>query len=79
MDKNPFEIRLELITNAKDILFTKYFQERERLSEKWVMECDFAKINGGELPVQPTYPDFPTHTQIIDMAKSFNEFVSNKY
>jgi len=77
VNKNPSEIRLELLETSKELLFSQYYQEREHLCEKWNMEFEFAKMKGDNLPPQPNYPKFPTHTQIIEVARSFSEYVSN--
>ena len=35
----PFEIRLELLKMAKDMLYDDYFGTRERISNNWQMQC----------------------------------------
>ena len=45
----PFEIRLELLKMAKDMLTDDYYGKREVISNSWHAKLDIAKINGGEL------------------------------
>ena len=72
-----FEIRLELLKMAKDMLADDYFGKREAISNQWSTDCDTAKINGLEPPKHPGYPPFPSETEIINKAKTLNDFVSN--
>ncbi len=74
---NPFEIRLELLKMAKDMLTDSYFSEKDRLSEDWHVKVDSAKLNGQPIPEHPSYPPYPTETDIISKAQTLNGFVSN--
>ena len=73
----PFEIRLELLKMAKDMLSDDYYGKREAISNEWSTKVEIAKINGGELPEHPGFPSFPSETEIIAKAQSLNGFVSN--
>jgi len=73
----PFEIRLELLKMAKDMLTDDYYGKREIISNTWHAQLEIAKINGGELPVHPGSPSFPSETEIISKAQTLNGFVSN--
>lgn len=73
----PFEIRLELLKMAKDMLSDDYFGKREAISNQWSTDCETAKLNGQEPPKHPGYPSFPSEQEIINKAKSLNDFVSN--
>jgi|APGre2960657423_1045063.scaffolds.fasta_scaffold494672_1 hypothetical protein len=81
VNKTPFEIRTELLTQAQSILFEKTMNVRQRLENDWNCQRDiwFTKAaNGEELP-QPPYPYMPVVTteEIISEAKKLNDFVSN--
>ena len=73
----PFEIRLELLKMAKDMLNDEYYGKREVISNEWSTKVEVAKINGGEMPVHPGFPSFPSETEIIAKAQVLNGFVSN--
>ena len=73
----PFEIRLELLKMAKDMLTEDYYGKREQVSNDWSSKVDVAKINGGTIPDHPGFPTYPTETDIIAKAAALNGFVSN--
>ena len=73
----PFEIRLELLKMAKDLLTDSYSSEKNRLSEDWHVKVDSAKLNGQPIPEHPAYPPYPTEADIISKAQTLNGFVSN--
>jgi hypothetical protein len=69
----PFEIRLELLKMAKEMLEQDYYAHRERITNEWSMRVDLAKINGGEMPDPP----YPSESDVIAKAQTLNGFVSN--
>jgi hypothetical protein len=73
----PFEIRLELLKMAKDMLTEDYYGKREVINNDWQMKIESAKLNGGVLPDHPGFPPYPTETEIIAKAQQLNGFVSN--
>jgi proteasome lid subunit RPN8/RPN11 len=73
----PFEIRLELLKMAKDMLNDEYYGKREQISNDWHVKVDSAKINGGTVPEHPGFPPYPSETDIIAKAAALNGFVSN--
>ena len=73
----PFEIRLELLKMAKDMLNDDYYGKREVISNSWHAKLEIAKINGGELPEHPGFPTYPSEAEIIAKAQTLNGFVSN--
>jgi hypothetical protein len=73
----PFEIRLELLKMAKDMLTEDYYGRREVINNDWQMKIESAKLNGGVLPDHPGFPPYPTETEIITKAQQLNGFVSN--
>ena len=77
MSMTPFEIRLELLKMARDMLSDDYFGKREVISNQWSTDCETAKINGQEPPRHPGYPPFPSEQEVINKAKTLNDFVSN--
>ena len=72
----PFEIRLELLKMAKDMLTEDYYGKREQVSNDWSSKVDVAKINGGVIPEHPGFPSYPNESEIIAKANALNGFVS---
>ena len=73
----PFEIRLELLKMAKDMLYDSYYAERDRLQQDWHIKCETARSKGEIPPEHPGLPTIPSETDIISKATSLNSFVSN--
>jgi hypothetical protein len=73
----PFEIRLELLKMAKDMLSEEYFAKREQVSNDWQVKVESAKLNGGTIPDHPGFPAYPAENDIIAKAQALNGFVSN--
>ena len=73
----PFEIRLELLKMAKDLLLEDYNSNKERLINEWHVKVESAKLNGQSIPEHPAFPSYPTENEIISKAQSLNGFVSN--
>jgi hypothetical protein len=73
----PFEIRLELLKMAKDMLNDEYYGKREIISNTWHNQVEQARVHGGDMPVHPGYPSYPNESEIIAKAATLNGFVSN--
>ena len=73
---SPFEIRLELLKLAKDMLEQEYHSKREVTHNNWQVASENARIQGQQLPIQPEYPPFPSEADIIAKAQALNGFVS---
>jgi hypothetical protein len=72
----PFEIRLELLKMAKDMLEQEYHGKREKLHNEWNVQVENARHAGGATPVFPELPAFPTEAEVIKKATELNGFVS---
>ena len=73
----PFEIRLELLKMAKELLLEDYNSSKERLINEWHVKVESAKLNGQTIPDHPDFPTYPSETDIIAKAQALNGFVSN--
>ena len=73
----PFEIRLELLKMAKDMLTEDYYGRREVISNDWQMKIESARLNGGDVPDHPGFPAYPSEAEVIAKATTLNGFVSN--
>ena len=76
MSLTPFEIRLELLKLAKDVLEQDYQAKREVAHNNWQVASENARIQGQTLPTQPEFPPYPSETEIIAKAATLNGFVS---
>lgn len=73
----PFEIRLDLLKMAKDMLEQEYHAQREKIVTEWQIKVEASKINGNAIPDHPALPNYPSETEIITKAQALNVFVSN--
>ena len=73
----PFEIRLELLKMAKELLMEEYYSNKDRLTNEWHVKVESAKLNGQAIPEHPAFPTYPSENDIINKAMSLNGFVSN--
>jgi len=72
----PFEIRLELLKMAQNMLEQDYFGKRESISNDWQVKVDNARHAGQLPPDHPGFPTYPTESDIIAKATTLNGFVS---
>jgi hypothetical protein len=73
----PFEIRLELLKMAKDMLAEDYFGKRDQIRDNWQQKVDSARLNGTPIPDHPGFSVYPSESDIIAKATALNGFVSN--
>jgi len=75
-NKTPFEIRLELLKMAKEMLENEYYQEVSLLDRKYEFEMEEAQRRGLSCPERCSIK-YPTEEEIIKKANALNKFVSN--
>jgi hypothetical protein len=73
---SPFEIRLELLKMAKEMLTEDYYSKRDQVSNDWQVKVENARHAGATPPDHPGFPSYPTETDIINKAQALNGFVS---
>ncbi len=79
MSKTPFEIRLELLKMAKEMLEQDYFAKREQISSDWNSQVSLAmSSNSSSLPTHPEFPSYPSEMDIIAKAHVLNSFISKQ-
>ena len=78
-NKNPYEIRLELLNMAKDNLGQQFYSQKEMLMTDWSSRMTYAIDNKHPLPSRPTIPNFPSEEQIIEKAMILERFVSGDH
>jgi len=72
----PYEIRLELLKMAQNLVSDEYNFNRSAQLEQWHTQVEAAKIAGLESPDIPQLPQFPTEADIVKKAEALNLFVS---
>ena len=72
MSKTPYEVRLELLKMANEILATPVYQTRDAKLQEYHSKLNDA--NRGLLAF-PTLPDFPSSSDIIAKAEELKKFV----
>ena len=72
----PFEIRLELLKMAKEMISDQYYGQREVISNNWQTQIETARLKGETPPPHPGFPDFPSEAEIVKKALELNGFVS---
>lgn len=78
-NKNPYEIRLELLSMAKDNLVQQFYSQKEALVNDWQTKVSQAMESKKPVPEHPTMPNFPTEEEIINRAIILDRFVSGKF
>ena len=72
----PFEIRLELLKMAKEMLVEDFYTKKEQITSSWHTAVDAAKQHGTTPPEHPAMPAYPSESEIIAKAATLNGFVS---
>jgi hypothetical protein len=76
---SPYEIRLELVKLAKEMLEQDYFAKREVIRSNWEKDMELSRTSfEKKAPIFPEYPPYPSEVDIIEKAKVLNEFISSK-
>jgi len=74
-----YEIRLELLKMAKDILMEDWDSTRAALEQEWLSKVNYQDRIGGHKHVSyPAMPPVPSVARIIELATDLNTFVSRK-
>jgi hypothetical protein len=77
MTMTPYEIRLELVKLAKDMLSEEFNTRHSAVKSEWEVLCSAAMGNKTQLPSQPNYPKYFTEDDVLDKATRLNDFISN--
>lgn len=72
MSKTPYEIRLDLLILAKEILQAPIYEKRSQLSNEY--HSKLTDANRLTHPF-PTMPDFPSTTDIVSKAEELKKFI----
>lgn len=82
---NGYEIRLELLKMAKEMLEQDWHAQRDLTITEFNNQVGFAHARAenlgwdkAELPPAPTFKAFPTETEIIAKATVLNQFINQR-
>lgn len=78
MGKTPFEIRLELLKMAKEMLEQDYYAKREQISNGWNSQVSACISNNATPPPHPGFESYPSELDIIAKATVLNGFISKQ-
>ena len=79
MSTNGYEIRLELLKMAKEMLEQDWHAHRDAAMTDYHTKVTFAQGSGSTLvPSLPSFKPFPTEAEIINKAKTLNEFINQR-
>jgi hypothetical protein len=73
----PFEIRLQLLHMAKEMLIDEYNHKCEQVSNNWNIQVENAHVAGNIPPDHPGFPAYPSENEIVAKVQALNNFVSN--
>ena len=73
--KTPYEIRLDMIKEAKDFLTSQYHMNFEAARMQWDQNVRLA--NDAQSIMKFDAPKYPTFEEMMAMATKMNDFVSN--
>lgn len=76
-DKNPYEIRLEILQMAKDLLYETWNAKNFALQDHYHMKMQRAMETESEIPAPYEPVPYPTDEDIISKARELNKFISN--
>lgn len=85
MSTNGYEIRLELLKMAKEMLEQDWHAQREAVMTDYNTKVSFAHMAAensafktADVPATPMFKPFPTEAEIIAKARVLNEFINQR-
>lgn len=79
MSKTPYEIRLEILKLANEILATPVFNKRDALMQQFYAEKEYnEKLSSPQKTQFPTLPDFPSTAEVMAKATELRTFVDQQ-
>jgi hypothetical protein len=78
MAQSGYEIRLELLKMAKELLEQEFHSKRDLVMQEYNYKCSIAIEGKVALPPMPDLPAMPTMEQITQKAGELNQFINQK-
>lgn len=72
----PYEIRLELVKVARDMLSEEYHSKRGIIEQEWQAEVRSAMDADAKPPKAPTLPKYFSEDEVVEKALRLNNFIS---
>lgn len=76
-NKNPYEIRLEILKMAQDAAIQHFYANRETVIRNWEVQVSAANERGETPPSMPELPEFPTEQTVVNKAQFLSEYINN--
>ena len=77
MSQTPYEIRLELLKMAKEIVEQNWHAIKEKHMLQWTTAVEIAKEKNQPIPEHPVIIPLQ-YTEIMSVAEQLNGFISKK-
>ena len=74
-NKTQFELRFEIFKQAMQLKEVEYFKHRENVLAQF--EWDKEVAEGPDIGYDPQWPEFPSFSEVEELAHKINDFVSN--
>jgi hypothetical protein len=78
MAQSGYEIRLELLKMAKELLEQEYHSKRDLVMQEYNYKCSIAIDGKTDLPPTPDLPPMPSMDEITKKAGELNQFINQK-
>jgi hypothetical protein len=76
-EKNPYEIRFDILNMSKELTVEKWHSNNDALREHHGVLTSRALDHDYEIPAPYEPLPFPSDSDIVKKARELNEFVSN--
>ena len=84
MSSDAFNIRLQVLSMAKDMVIEEFHQKREEIQMNWDLHRERGSKKGDLYPIQGDsvpdicFPRFPNTQDVLEKATSLYSFVTNR-
>jgi len=77
MNMTPYEVRLELVKLAKEMLSEDFHTKTSIIQNKWQNEVAISNNRNENPPALPLMPEYFTEYDVVQKALRLNDFISN--
>ena len=84
MSSDAFNIRLQVLCMAKEMVIEEFHQKREEIQMNWDLRRQQGSKKGGLYPIHGesvpdiSFPRFPNTQDVLEKATSLYSFVTNR-
>ena len=76
-NKNPYEIRFEVLRMAQSHAYDKYHVNRDTAMRQWENDVETARLRGEKCQWKLEMPKFPTEEEILQTARCLITFIND--